>query len=122
MKFNRRGFLELLGSAATVAVIDPDKLLWKPNSKLISIPQTPKIDLAGIFTGQCFTVEVMYAIDPRTLQKTEHLRLFVLARDVNSTISNKDAASYIYPPMIKFGPYRNVADCGLDRNRRVSLT
>jgi len=43
---NRRGFLgALLGGAAAAASFDPEKALWVPGAKLISIPP-PKLDLA----------------------------------------------------------------------------
>lgn len=36
---NRRAFLErLIGTAAAVAVVDPERLLWTPGARLISIP------------------------------------------------------------------------------------
>lgn len=36
---NRRSFLSALATIAGVAVADPEKLLWTPGKKLISIPQ-----------------------------------------------------------------------------------
>jgi hypothetical protein len=36
---NRRGFLSALIAAGTAAAIDPEKLLWAPGRKLISIPK-----------------------------------------------------------------------------------
>jgi hypothetical protein len=36
---DRRGFLSALIAAGTAAAIDPDKLLWEPGKKLISIPR-----------------------------------------------------------------------------------
>lgn len=38
MGMNRRGFLSLFGIGAAVAAIDPERLLWTPGRKLISIP------------------------------------------------------------------------------------
>jgi hypothetical protein len=35
---NRRGFLSLLGIGAATAAIDPERLIWTPGRKLISIP------------------------------------------------------------------------------------
>jgi hypothetical protein len=35
---HRRGFLGLLGAFAATAVCDPERLLWTPGRKLISIP------------------------------------------------------------------------------------
>lgn len=36
---NRRGFLGALTAAVTGAVLDPEKLLWHPGAKLISVPR-----------------------------------------------------------------------------------
>lgn len=47
MGMNRRGFLgALLGGTAALA-LDPEKLLWRPGAKLISIP-SPRIARASI--------------------------------------------------------------------------
>jgi len=35
---NRRGFLGFLGAAIAGATLDPERLLWEPGKKLISIP------------------------------------------------------------------------------------
>lgn len=35
---NRRGFLSFLGAAVVVVQADPDRLVWTPGAKLISIP------------------------------------------------------------------------------------
>lgn len=35
----RRGFLGLLGSALAGATLDPERLLWRPGAKLISVPR-----------------------------------------------------------------------------------
>ena len=39
---NRRGFLGLL-TGAGVAAFDPERLLWVPGRKLISIPAAPRL-------------------------------------------------------------------------------
>lgn len=38
MALNRRGFLGLLATVAAGATLDPERLLWVPGAKLISIP------------------------------------------------------------------------------------
>ncbi len=38
MKPTRRGFLSLLGAAVPAIAFDPERALWRPDSKLISIP------------------------------------------------------------------------------------
>ncbi len=43
---SRRGFLSLLGGAAAALVLDPERALWVPGKKLISIPETPKVVLS----------------------------------------------------------------------------
>lgn len=35
---NRRGFLKFLGGAAATATLDPERLLWVPGQRVISIP------------------------------------------------------------------------------------
>lgn len=36
---NRRGFLSLLGAGAAALALDPERALWVPGKKLISIPK-----------------------------------------------------------------------------------
>lgn len=40
---NRRGFFGLLAGIAATATTDPERLLWIPGQKLISIPNLPRI-------------------------------------------------------------------------------
>lgn len=40
---NRRSFFSSLGALAATAVIDPEKLLWQPGKKLISIPAPARL-------------------------------------------------------------------------------
>lgn len=35
---NRRGFLGFLGAAVAGATLDPERLLWQPGKKFISVP------------------------------------------------------------------------------------
>ncbi len=35
---SRRGFLGLLAGVAAGATLDPERLLWRPGAKLISVP------------------------------------------------------------------------------------
>lgn len=44
MAMNRRGFLSTLLGGAAMA-LDPERLLWVPGKKLISIPKPQGIDL-----------------------------------------------------------------------------
>jgi hypothetical protein len=70
---NRRGFLSALIAAGTAAAIDPEKLLWEPGRKLISIPKPgPMIvsdgwasDFVGkLRIGDKFTIPGFYAVNP----------------------------------------------------------
>ncbi len=45
---NRRGFLGFLGAAIAGATLDPEKLLWEPGKKLISIPRVANPGLFGL--------------------------------------------------------------------------
>lgn len=38
MRLNRRGFLGALGAAIAGATLDPERALWIPSRKLISVP------------------------------------------------------------------------------------
>ena len=51
-RMNRRGFL---GAIAGGLVLDPERLLWRPGRKLISIPK-PTLD-----AGECVGAERRYA-------------------------------------------------------------
>jgi hypothetical protein len=82
---NRRGFLSALIAAGTAAAIDPEKLLWEPGRKLISIPKPgPMIvsdgwasDRAALLrTGDIFTVAGVYARNFATGEVTQHLQHF----------------------------------------------
>lgn len=46
MSHSRRGFLGLLAGIAAGAVLDPERLLWIPGAKTISIP-APIVESAG---------------------------------------------------------------------------
>jgi hypothetical protein len=85
---NRRGFLSALIAAGTAAAIDPEKLLWEPGRKLISIPKPgppEKWVTAGeaiahraalLRTGDIFTVAGVYARNFATGEVTQHLQHF----------------------------------------------
>jgi len=42
---NRRNFLSILGTVAATAALDPERLLWVPGAKMISVPADRKIAL-----------------------------------------------------------------------------
>jgi hypothetical protein len=63
----RRGFLGALFGAAA---LDPERLLWVPRQKLISIPAPQlykgwaSVSLRGLDTGDKFTIARVWAINP----------------------------------------------------------
>lgn len=57
MNMNRRGFFGLLAGFAATATMDPERLLWVPGKKLISIPSPHPIIGPGFFhLGDIITV------------------------------------------------------------------
>lgn len=42
---NRRGFLGALAAIAATATLDPERLLWVPGKKLISIPAPSPVEV-----------------------------------------------------------------------------
>lgn len=48
---NRRGFLGMLGAASAAAVLDPERLLWTPGRKLISIPNPRPASIMSGWAG-----------------------------------------------------------------------
>jgi len=57
----RRGFLKTLFGGATVMALDPERLLWVPGKKLISVPAVIPSALAGnhFLTTQQITFEML---------------------------------------------------------------
>ncbi|MGD0012803.1 MAG: hypothetical protein ABSD56_00025 [Bryobacteraceae bacterium] len=58
---NRRGFFAVLAGVAATAVLDPERLLWVPGKKLISIPR-PRLTIA--FEGFQKNTREEWAIGP----------------------------------------------------------
>ncbi len=46
---NRRDFLGFLGAAIAGATLDPERLLWEPGKKLISIPASVAANNYGLY-------------------------------------------------------------------------
>ncbi len=54
---SRRGFLGVLGAALAGAVLDPERALWVPGARTISIPAARAIKaIADEYVGAFFTV------------------------------------------------------------------
>jgi hypothetical protein len=94
---NRRGFLaSLLGVAAGVA-IDPERALWVPGAKLISIPKliTPVrpllsvgdvVTFAGRYAVNPLTRKVAIYLDPDTGKSYRFLQRFVVSSVMESQV------------------------------------
>lgn len=90
----RRGFLALLGGALATAAIDPERLLWTPGAKLISIPNgvvsaNPPLTLEGLRAA----IEVMerefWRLTPREFAMQR--KVFKLPHDAFGAVSFKQA-------------------------------
>lgn len=62
---NRRSFLQLFAAAAAGAIADPEKLLWTPGKKLISIPK-PRTDF-DFGTSPAVSLPMVYWFGPQGL-------------------------------------------------------
>jgi len=66
---NRRGFFRsLIGGAAAAVVLDPEKLLWVPGKKVISIP-APTIDGISIYEELHYPDDMFAEMDRLTLER-----------------------------------------------------
>lgn len=94
---NRRGFLGFLGAAIAGASLDPERLLWKPGEKLISIPRPMLGSEPGTISywsggdlaynvGDILTIEGMYAINPPTGTPISLQRFTVISLDSGGPI------------------------------------
>jgi hypothetical protein len=45
---NRRAFFSSIAAIAATATLDPEKLLWRPGAKLISIPREPASQMVSV--------------------------------------------------------------------------
>ena len=108
---DRRAFLARLGfgtvaaAAAASGVLDLERLLWTPGERTIFLP--PAVSpLAEAFTvGDVFTINGVYALNPGTGQRTDHLQQFVATSDVQGVLMTYN----VYPRIITDGVYRNVS-------------
>lgn len=95
----RRGFLGALGAAIAGATLDPERALWEPGKKLISIP-APRVWPALNF-GDVVTFAGIYAVNPVTREPLEVLKQFVY------TGGNGERG--LWPSRRFDGDWRNVA-------------
>ncbi len=65
---NRRSFFSALAAIAATAALDPERLLWRPGAKLISIPQGPRLIDPHEFLHlhDMITIAGYYAVNPVT--------------------------------------------------------
>lgn len=105
---NRRGFLGLIGAAISTAVLDQDKLLWRPGVRLISIPKViPEIaePTASYALGDIFTIEGFHQINPMTGRSLDTLQKFVVTKSCSSGLIE---FKRFFPPIIGSGQFANV--------------
>lgn len=95
MTINRRAlFKTLLGGIAAAATLDPEKLLWVPGQKMISIPApTPPLAFHkdafqmvmegpdDFRIGHIITIRIppRYEVDPMTRQLTDQYQRFIIS-------------------------------------------
>jgi hypothetical protein len=97
---NRRGFLSALIAAGTAAAIDPEKLLWEPGRKLISIPKPRRI-VNGFRVGDIVTFQNHFAINPFTLGETTEFKRFIVTEAYQS---GRVLAELKLIPSVALGP------------------
>ena len=104
---NRRAFLSTLAAGIAGLAIDPELLTWRKGAKSIFLPPAPSlIAPIGLTRGDVFTIEGVYAINPRTYRQTEYLQQFVITDDVVAGVS---VVSALHPTMRAEGEYQNVS-------------
>ena len=72
---NRRGFLSVL-AAGLAAAVDPERAIWVPGRKLISIPKPQPLVQIYFNVGDIFTIDGKYAINPKTRREMEFLQKY----------------------------------------------
>lgn len=82
---NRRGFLSTLIGSAGAMVLDPEKLLWRPGAKLISIPAPRTVETISIMPigchlekGDLFSIAGVYSFNPVARESSEKPQIFVV--------------------------------------------
>lgn len=103
---NRRGFLGFLGTAIAGATLDPEKAMWEPGKKLISIPKPPSVILR---IGDVVEFECFYAINPVTRKiaiNPETGKPFYARYAIVDHVESSHPM--VFPQMIPEGMYQNV--------------
>jgi hypothetical protein len=80
---NRRGFLGLVGGAVATSVLDPERALWMPGAKLISIPR-------ALFVGPQYRSGLI------TLEYLSRIRREMLRRNVGVLRFHQRAYSIVF--------------------------
>lgn len=106
---NRRGFLGVLGAAVVGATLDPERALWEPGKRLISIPKVQGCHPYPILElGDVITFSGLYRVNPLTREITSELQRFVCI---------EAGTHYQFPRIILRGPYQNCAAPSGDYSR-----
>jgi hypothetical protein len=101
---SRRGLLGTLFGAASSAVLDPERALWQPGAKTISIPAPVVLKPIGFTVGDVFTIDGVYSINPITRSSTGMLRQFVVTQSgLHATLSGME----FHPSIQVNGQYAN---------------
>lgn len=81
---DRRGFISALLGTAGAMVLDPDRLLWRPGAKRISIPApspAPRITMIPIGQrlnkGDLFSIAGVYQVNP---ERRDSPQIFTVTR------------------------------------------
>ncbi len=97
---NRRLFLASLIGSASAAIIDPDRLLWVPGRKLISIPKPLVIPANLLNVGDVITISGRFIFNPITREMTAVLQPFRISHKAQSQIET----SWILEPLLDLRP------------------
>ena len=85
---NRRGFIGSLGAALAGATMDPERAVWVPGRKLISIPKptlvtsewnTIGLRLNQFSIGDIVAISGWHKVDPRSRTEMIELHEFVVS-------------------------------------------
>ncbi len=110
---NRRGFIGTLAGFAAACMLDPERALWKPGAKTISIPKPVIPATWGSMriefnVGDEITIEGRYRVNPITRLPMKDLQRFVIIQTVAAQ-SRVDCLP-VFPHIIPAGQYQNTAE------------